>query len=95
MSNGRARTGEIATVSIVWSASGVIAVYWNPAIAGAHAMTMLGVQVTTIEVRDQVPQHVRDDIYSASDYESDDKTPVDSEPVDPPDTIIIDVDDLE
>lgn len=100
MSSDRDLPAEIA---IVWSPIEVagkpkvmlIAAYINPAIAQAHANTMLGAKVDTLELRLQLPEHVTDDLASDFACDESDLTPEVIEVGDPPDTIVIDVSDLD
>lgn len=65
-------------IHVVWApGSGPLVAYANPELAHAHARTMVGVDVGSCEVRETLPDNVRDDI--ASDYFDDDQlTPVDA-----------------
>ena len=61
-------------VHIVWSPNGgPIAAYTDPTKAHTHARTMLGVDVGSCELRDQLPDVVRDDIQV--EWEGDEDTP--------------------
>lgn len=76
-------------VHIVWSPSvGPIEAYINPEHAFSHARTMVGVDVTSLAVRDSLPDVVRDDINSDNDYEGD-------EGVTPVDGVVVTVDDID
>lgn len=71
-------------IHIVWSpATGPIMAYYSPDRAHDHGRSMLGVQVTPCEVREELPDVLRDDVYIAEleDFD-DDETPV--EPLPPP-----------
>lgn len=60
---------------IVWAPNvGPIAAYRDPSLAYTHARSILGVDVTPCEERDQLPPVVRDDLASAEFEEGD--TPV-------------------
>jgi hypothetical protein len=64
---------------VLWSPqSGPLCAYWDPTKAWRHARTMLGVEVTSVELREDLPEVVRDDI--ESDFEGDDDTPQMREP---------------
>lgn len=60
---------------VLWSPqTGPICAYEDPSLAWAHARTMLGVDVTGVEVRADLPEIVRQDV--VSDYDGDEITPV-------------------
>lgn len=61
-------------IHIVWAKeTGPVAAYTDPTMAYTHARTMLGVDVSTCEIREQVPDVVRDDL--EVEWDSDDETP--------------------
>lgn len=68
-------------IHVVWAPNaGPLVAYANPELAHAHARTMVGVDVGSVEVRETLPENVREDI--ASDYFDDDEfTPVDAEAI--------------
>jgi hypothetical protein len=60
---------------VLWSAqTGPICAYEDPSLAWAHARTMLGVEVSGVEVRADLPEIVRQDM--SSEYDGDEITPV-------------------
>lgn len=68
---------------MLWSpGSGPIAAYESPMIAYAHSRTMLGVEVTEIELRIELPEVARTDIAVDLDEEFEGETPVDEIPID-------------
>jgi len=68
------------TLHVVWAPNvGPLAAYLDPTKAWQHARTMAGVDVTAIELREELPEVVRDDI--ESDYEGDDDTPPMADPL--------------
>jgi len=72
---------------VLWSAqSGPIAGYADPTKAWTHARTMLGVDVAQVEIRDQLPEVVRDDIEIEWSATEDDDTPR---------IVDVDIDDIE
>ena len=52
-----------------------MAAYRNASVAFAHAATILGVEVTACELREVLPEIVRDDLAVEAEFESDDDTP--------------------
>lgn len=60
-------------IHVVWAPTGPIVGYYDPTIAHAHARTMLGVDVTSIELRDSLPDVVREDL--SEEWEGDEDTP--------------------
>jgi len=60
-------------VHVVWSPAGPVAAYRNPELAWAHARSMLGVDVSSCELRDTLPEVVVDDL--ESDFDDNDDTP--------------------
>lgn len=48
-----------------------VAGYFNPELAHAHARTMLGVEVIACEVRDRLPEVVREDLQAEAEWEED------------------------
>jgi hypothetical protein len=80
-------------IHIVWSpTAGPQVAYHDPGLAHAHAMTMLGVEVSSCELRQTLPEVVRDDMQVA-EFEDDDTPPaseIESEEVD---VEIVDIDD--
>jgi len=68
-------------VHVLWSPqSGPICGYDDPTLAWAHARTMLGVEVSGVEVRDQLPEVARQDM--EAEYDGDEVTPVSIEDID-------------
>jgi hypothetical protein len=65
-------------VHILWSPqTGPICAYEDGILAYAHARTMLGVQVATVEVRAALPEIARADLVADFDAQFEDETPVD------------------
>jgi hypothetical protein len=62
-------------VHVLWSPVGPIVGYSDPTKAWSHARTMLGVDVAQIEVRDDLPEVVRDDIHTEWEANDEDDTP--------------------
>jgi hypothetical protein len=87
-------------VHILWSPqTGPICAYEDGILAHAHARTMLGVMVATIELRTDLPEIARNDLAADFDSQFEDETPVDEIPfnaledaarTDEPDTSIVD-----
>ena len=78
-------------IHIVWAKeTGPVAAYFDPTMAWTHARTMLGVDVMSCEVREQVPDIVREDLQV--EWEGDEDTPrvVDIELEAIPDAVIHD-----
>ena len=72
-------------VHIVWAPNvGPIVAYTKPDAAHAHACTMSGVDVTTVELSERLPEVVLDDL--SVEWEGDDDTPQ---------VVDVDVDDIE
>jgi hypothetical protein len=68
---------------VLWAnQSGPIVAYWDPAQAWTHARTMLGVNVAQVEVRDELPDIVRDDLQSEWESDSENDTPIELEELD-------------
>lgn len=68
-------------VHVLWSPqTGPICGYDNPSLAYIHARTMLGVEVSTVEIRATLPEIARQDI--EIEYEGDEVTPVEIEDID-------------
>ncbi len=66
---------------MLWSPQGgPICAYEDPTLAWGHANTMLGVDVSQIELRDELPEIVREDI--ERHYEDDETTPISVEEID-------------
>jgi hypothetical protein len=66
---------------VLWSPqSGPICAYDDPSLAWEHAGTMLGVQVSSVEVRDELPEIVRGG--AAGDDDEDDTEPISVEDID-------------
>ena len=66
---------------VLWSPqSGPICAYEDPTLAWKHANTMLGVEVSQIELRDDLPKVARDDIERG--YDDDETTPISVEEID-------------
>lgn len=66
---------------MLWSPqAGPFCGYEDPTLAWAHARTMLGVEVTSVEVRADLPEIVRQDM--SSEYDGDEITPVSVEDLD-------------
>lgn len=62
---------------VVWAPNvGLLAGYRNPELAYAHARTMVGVDVSAVEIREDLPDDARDDVES-EEYAEDEVTPVD------------------
>lgn len=81
---------DLEQILVIWSpGSQPIAAYKGTPLGriecGMHAATMLGVHVTTLELRERVPEHVAADI--ESDFDGDDDTPVI--------TVVVDVDGID
>ena len=67
-------------VYVLWSPqTGPICAYEDAVLAAEHAQTMLGVEVSRIELRDELPEVAKAD---TSDYEEDQTTPIDLEDID-------------
>lgn len=65
----------MAALYVLWSPqSGPICAYDDHALAYAHASTMLGVEITRIDIRTALPDVVRDDM--AAEYDKNEPTPV-------------------
>lgn len=63
-----------ATIHVVWAPNvGPLIAYYDPTKAWTHARTILGVDVIQVELRDDLPEVVRDDL--EDDMFSDDETP--------------------
>jgi hypothetical protein len=60
---------------MLWSPVGPIVGYWDPTKAWCHARTMLGVDVAQVEVREDLPEVVREDIHTEWDANDEDDTP--------------------
>lgn len=66
---------------MLWSPqTGPICAYESPVIAYTHGRTMLGVQVTEVELRIELPEVARDDLVAELDERFEDATPVDEIP---------------
>jgi hypothetical protein len=66
---------------VLWSPqTGPFCGYEDPTLAWSHARTMLGVEVTSVEVRVELPEVVRQDM--SSEYDGDEITPVSVEDLD-------------
>ena len=78
---------------IVWSpTAGPQVAYFDPSLAHAHAMTMLGVEVSSCELRQTLPDVVRDDMQIA-EFEDDDTPPASDIENAEVDVEIVDIDD--
>ena len=81
-------------VHVIWSPqTGPICVYEDASLAHKHASTMLGVQVSSIEARAELPEIARADL--ATEFDSrfeDDTTPVNEIPIEDIDDAIDTVD---
>jgi hypothetical protein len=72
------RVPQSRLVHVLWSPqSGPICAYEDPIMAWNHAATMLGVEVTGVELRVELPEVAR-----PTEYEDDDPTPVSVEDFD-------------
>ena len=70
-------------IHIVWSkTTGPMWAYVRPIMAHSHALTMVGVDVGTCELREELPDNVVADIASDNDYDADDLTPVAMDDID-------------
>ena len=65
--------------------------YANPTLAWTHARTMLGVDVSQVEIHTELPEIAHEDI--ESDYDGEEITPV--EPVDDLSATVIAIDDID
>jgi len=64
------------TLHVVWAPNvGPLVAYRDPTKAWQHARTILGVDVTAVELRDKLPGVVQEDIASDFDGDADDETP--------------------
>jgi hypothetical protein len=90
---------ELATIHILWSPqTGPIAAYHDIIIAAAHARTMLGIEVATLAVSEQMPAIAKADLATYFDETFEGDTPVDDTGDGVPeliDTHVVDVDDIE
>ena len=60
-------------VHVLWSPqAGPMAAYRNASLAFAHAQTIIGVEVTACELRETLPDVVRDDLAIEHEFEGDD-----------------------
>lgn len=71
-------------VHVIWSPqSGPICAYEDPILAHEHAKTMLGVTVSSVELRTELPEIARADLATKFDDQFEgDPTPVDEIPID-------------
>jgi len=70
----------VSRAHVLWSPqSGPICAYEDPSLAYAHARTMLGVEVSAVEIRDALPEIVLQD---AESYDEGDTTPVSIDDID-------------
>lgn len=70
----------MARAHVLWSPqSGPICAYEDPSLAFAHASTMLGVEVSAVEIREELPEIVLRD---AESYDEGDTTPVSIDDID-------------
>lgn len=72
-------------IHIVWAPTSegpvFIVAYEGSGFAHRHGMTMLGVHVSACELRTDLPDHVKEDIYQAEVEDFEDATPVDVDEV--------------
>lgn len=60
-------------IHVLWSAqSGPLVAYRNASLAFAHAQTIVGVEVSACELREQLPEVVRDDLAVDAEFENED-----------------------